>query len=257
MLTLIDNYDSFTYNLVHFLGELGASTQVYRNDKITVDEVLAEAPEAIVLSPGPCDPDRAGICLELIERAGPVVPILGVCLGHQAIGQVYGDKVVRALFDAQPAVEVHHTGKEACSLACRKTSPPPVIIRSWSSATACPKISRSLRRLPTASSWACSTSAIPCMAYGLHPESIASNGHQLLANFLDLARVERRARGELAKKKAVSALRSRPYGRPSPKLETAIQKVAAGESLSQLEAAQAFDVIMSGGATDARRSVRF
>ena len=71
MLTLIDNYDSFTYNLVHFLGELGASTRVYRNDKVTVDEVLAEAPEAIVLSPGPCDPDRAGICLELIERAGP------------------------------------------------------------------------------------------------------------------------------------------------------------------------------------------
>ena len=70
MLTLIDNYDSFTYNLVHFLGELGASTRVYRNDKITVDEVLAEAPEAIVLSPGPCDPDRAGICLELIARPG-------------------------------------------------------------------------------------------------------------------------------------------------------------------------------------------
>ena len=96
MLTLIDNYDSFTYNLVHFLGELGASTRVYRNDKISVDEVLAEAPEAIVLSPGPCDPDRAGICLELIARAGPVVPILGVCLGHQAIGQVYGGRVVRA-----------------------------------------------------------------------------------------------------------------------------------------------------------------
>src|SRR5919201_2150509 len=90
MLTLIDNYDSFTYNLVHFLGELGASTRVYRNDKVAVDEVLAEGPEAIVLSPGPCDPDRAGICLDLISRAGPVVPILGVCLGHQAIGQVYG-----------------------------------------------------------------------------------------------------------------------------------------------------------------------
>src|SRR3972149_756531 len=95
MLTLIDNYDSFTYNLVHFLGEWGASTRVYRNDKISVDQVLAEAPEAIVLSPGPCDPDRAGICLELIERAGPEVPILGVCLGHQAIGQVYGGAVVR------------------------------------------------------------------------------------------------------------------------------------------------------------------
>jgi anthranilate synthase component 2 len=96
MLTLIDNYDSFTYNLVHFLGELGASTRVYRNDKITVDEVLAEGPEAIVLSPGPCDPDRAGICLELIARAGPVMPILGVCLGHQCIGAAYGGIVERA-----------------------------------------------------------------------------------------------------------------------------------------------------------------
>ena len=112
MLTLIDNYDSFTYNLVHFLGELGAPTRVYRNDKITVDEVLAEAPGAIVLSPGPCDPDRAGICLELIERAGPAVPILGVCLGHQAIGQVYGGRVVRAptLMHGKLS-KVHHTGK--------------------------------------------------------------------------------------------------------------------------------------------------
>src|ERR1044072_9341990 len=90
MLTLIDNYDSFTYNLVHFLGELGASARVYRNDKISVDEVMAEKPSAIVLSPGPCDPDRAGICLDLIKCAGPEGPILGVCLGHQAIGQVYG-----------------------------------------------------------------------------------------------------------------------------------------------------------------------
>ncbi len=96
MLTLIDNYDSFTYNLVHFLGELGASTRVYRNDKVTVDEVLAEGPEAIVLSPGPCDPDRAGICLDIISRAGPVLPILGVCLGHQAIGEAFGGRVVRA-----------------------------------------------------------------------------------------------------------------------------------------------------------------
>ena len=96
MLTLIDNYDSFTYNLVHFLGELGASTRVYRNDKVSVDDVLAEGPEAIVLSPGPCAPDRAGICLELIQRAGPVVPILGVCLGHQAIGAAYGGRIVRA-----------------------------------------------------------------------------------------------------------------------------------------------------------------
>ncbi|MGB3038848.1 MAG: aminodeoxychorismate/anthranilate synthase component II, partial [Methyloceanibacter sp.] len=112
MLTLIDNYDSFTYNLVHFLGELGAPARVYRNDKVTVHEVLAEAPEAIVLSPGPCDPDRAGICLELIARAGPEVPILGVCLGHQAIGQVYGGRVVRAptLMHGKLS-KVHHSGK--------------------------------------------------------------------------------------------------------------------------------------------------
>jgi anthranilate synthase component 2 len=96
MLVLIDNYDSFTYNLVHFLGELGAACEVFRNDKISVDGVIKLKPKGIVLSPGPCTPNEAGICLELIERAGPTIPILGVCLGHQAIGQVYGGKVVRA-----------------------------------------------------------------------------------------------------------------------------------------------------------------
>src|SRR5690242_12876964 len=96
MLVLIDNYDSFTYNLVHYLGELGATCQVFRNDKISVAEVLKLAPKGIVLSPGPCTPNEAGICLELIEKAGPTIPILGVCLGHQAMGQVYGGKVIRA-----------------------------------------------------------------------------------------------------------------------------------------------------------------
>src|ERR1041384_7883271 len=96
MLVLIDNYDSFTYNLVHFLGELGAQCQVFRNDKIAVAEVLKLAPKGIVLSPGPCTPNEAGICLDLIAKAGPTVPILGVCLGHQAIGQAYGGEVVRA-----------------------------------------------------------------------------------------------------------------------------------------------------------------
>ncbi|MGH6814218.1 MAG: anthranilate synthase component II [Hyphomicrobiaceae bacterium] len=96
MLILIDNYDSFTYNLVHFLGELGASSQVYRNDKITVDDVLKAKPKGIVLSPGPCTPNEAGICLDLIARAGAHIPLLGVCLGHQAIGQAYGGTVVRA-----------------------------------------------------------------------------------------------------------------------------------------------------------------
>ena len=96
MLVLIDNYDSFTYNLVHYLGELGAPCEVFRNDKISVAEVLQLAPQGIVLSPGPCTPNEAGICLELIDKAGPSIPILGVCLGHQAIGQAYGGNVVRA-----------------------------------------------------------------------------------------------------------------------------------------------------------------
>jgi anthranilate synthase component 2 len=162
MLTLIDNYDSFTYNLVHFLGELGATCRVYRNDKVTVDEVLAEAPAAIVLSPGPCDPDRAGICLELIERAGKDVPILGVCLGHQSIGQVYGGRVVRAptLMHGKLS-KIQHAGK----------------------------------------------GVFPVHGVQFHPESIASeHGHQLLANFLDLARVECRARASGSPREAIGAL---------------------------------------------------
>ena len=95
-MTLIDNYDSFTFNLVHYLGELGADVTVWRNDEITVADVLAGKPDAIVLSPGPCTPNEAGICLDLVREAQGQTPILGVCLGHQAIGQVYGGEVVRA-----------------------------------------------------------------------------------------------------------------------------------------------------------------
>src|SRR5215813_6653496 len=111
MLVLIDNYDSFTYNLVHYLGELGARCEVFRNDKISVADVLALAPRGIVLSPGPCTPNEAGICLELIDKAGPATPILGVCLGHQAIGQAYGGKVVRApvLMHGKLST-IHHEG---------------------------------------------------------------------------------------------------------------------------------------------------
>ena len=95
MLLLIDNYDSFTWNLVHYLGELGAGCRVVRNDELTADEALACGAQAVVLSPGPCDPARAGICLELIRRASDDLPILGVCLGHQAIGEAMGGRVVR------------------------------------------------------------------------------------------------------------------------------------------------------------------
>lgn len=95
MLVLIDNYDSFTYNLVHFLGELGADADVIRNDKATPEEIIARHPSGIVISPGPCDPDQAGICLDLIAKVNGAIPILGVCLGHQCIGQAYGGKIVR------------------------------------------------------------------------------------------------------------------------------------------------------------------
>ena len=96
MYVLIDNYDSFTYNLLHFLGELGAKIVVHRNDTITPEEVLALSPEGIVLSPGPCDPDRAGICVDLVRQAASKIPILGVCLGHQSIGQAFGANIERA-----------------------------------------------------------------------------------------------------------------------------------------------------------------
>jgi anthranilate synthase component 2 len=188
MLTLIDNYDSFTYNLVHFLGELGAPARVYRNDKVTVDEVLAEAPEAIVLSPGPCDPDRAGICLELIARAGPEVPILGVCLGHQVIGQVFGGNVVRApqpMHGKLSAIRHDGTGLFAGlpnpfqatryhSLIVDRASWPNGLTITADTADG---IVMGLQHRER-----------PIHGVQFHPESIASiGGHQLLGNFLRLA----------------------------------------------------------------------
>jgi anthranilate synthase component 2 len=206
MLTVIDNYDSFTYNLVHFLGELGATARVYRNDKISVDGVIAEKPSAIVLSPGPCDPDRAGICLDLIKRAGPEVPILGVCLGHQAIGQVYGGRIVRAptLMHGKLS-KVHHTGQgvfEGIAQDFSATRYHSLIIDRASlpeeleiTATTNDGLIMGVRH-----------KSYPVHGVQFHPESIASeHGHQLLANFLDLARVDRRIRGAEARD-AIGAL---------------------------------------------------
>lgn len=206
MLTLIDNYDSFTYNLVHFLGELGATARVYRNDKVSVDEVMAEKPSAIVLSPGPCDPDRAGICLDLIKRAGPEVPILGVCLGHQAIGQVYGGRIVRAptLMHGKLS-KVHHTGQGVFEGVAQDFS-----------ATRYHSLIIDRASLPAELEITATTSdgvimgvrhkSYPVHGVQFHPESIASeHGHQLLANFLDLARVDRRTRG-VETRDAVGAL---------------------------------------------------
>ena len=122
MLLLIDNYDSFTYNLVHFLGELGAVCEVHRNDKITVAEAIECEPKAIVLSPGPCTPNEAGICLDLIAKAGQGIPLLGVCLGHQAIGQAYGGKVIRAPRPCTASCLPFATAGRACSRACPSAS---------------------------------------------------------------------------------------------------------------------------------------
>src|SRR5487761_773864 len=113
MILLIDNYDSFTFNLVHFLGDVGARCEVQRNDALTVAEALARAPEAIVLSPGPCTPNEAGICLDLIAAAAGRIPILGVCLGHQAIGQAFGGQVVRAPAPMHGKTSrIHHDGSD-------------------------------------------------------------------------------------------------------------------------------------------------
>ena len=112
MLLMIDNYDSFTYNVVQYLGELGADVEVHRNDTITVDEIEAMAPERIVISPGPCSPDEAGISLEVVRRFAGRVPLLGVCLGHQCIGQVFGGKVIRAgqVMHGKTSM-IHHRGE--------------------------------------------------------------------------------------------------------------------------------------------------
>ena len=112
MILMIDNYDSFTYNLVQYLGELGAEVETHRNDAITVEEVAARKPSHIVLSPGPCTPNEAGICLSLIEKLSGKIPILGVCLGHQSIGQAFGGKVVRARSVMHGKTsQIHHSGR--------------------------------------------------------------------------------------------------------------------------------------------------
>jgi anthranilate synthase component 2 len=198
MLVLIDNYDSFTYNLVHFLGELGARCQVFRNDKIAVADVLKLEPKGIVLSPGPCTPNEAGICLELIEAAGPSVPILGVCLGHQAIGQAYGGRVVRApvLMHGKLST-VAHKGKgvfkglpkafEATryhSLIVERSSLPDCLAVTAETAQNGRKLIMGLQH-----------KTHPVHGVQFHPESIASeHGHALLANFLDIAGISPRRR---------------------------------------------------------------
>ncbi len=185
MLLLIDNYDSFTYNLFHYLRQLGAEVAVKRNDEITAAEAIALKPEAVVLSPGPCTPNEAGICLELIAKANGSLPILGVCLGHQAIGQAYGGAVVRAPMPMHGKLSrIHHTGKSVFRglnndfLATR-----------YHSLTIAPESMPAELEVTALSDDGVIMGVMhkthPVHGVQFHPESIASeNGHALLQNFL-------------------------------------------------------------------------
>ena len=186
--TLIDNYDSFTWNLVHYLGELGADVTVYRNDAITPAAVLDAKPDAIVLSPGPCTPREAGICMDVIAAAGPTTPILGVCLGHQAIGDAYGGTVTRAAVPMHGKLsEIHHCGgtvfhgidgpfsatRYHSLIVERDTLPPALKVTAET-------LDGTIMGLSHVSH--------PVHGVQFHPESILSDhGHRILRNFLDLA----------------------------------------------------------------------
>ncbi len=191
MILVIDNYDSFTYNLVHYLNELGAETQVYRNDALSVDEALGLGPQGVLLSPGPCTPNEAGICLALLEAAPNDLPILGVCLGHQAIGQAYGGDVVRAkqVMHGKTSPMFHEgkgifaglpnpfTATRYHSLSVEKSTLPPVLeVTAWTEDGEIMGFQHRNR---------------PIQGVQFHPESIATEGgHAMLANFLKLAGVE-------------------------------------------------------------------
>jgi anthranilate synthase component 2 len=188
MLLLIDNYDSFTYNLVHFLGELGAVCEVVRNDKISSAEALAKKPKAIVLSPGPCTPNEAGICLDLISQANGRVPILGVCLGHQSIGQAYGGRIARISPPLHgKCSDIFHEGQGVFA-----GLPSPISVTRYHSlvvkAEGLPDELEITARTEDGVIMGLQHKSHPVHGVQFHPESIASEcGHQLLENFLRLA----------------------------------------------------------------------
>lgn len=191
MLLLIDNYDSFTYNLVHYLGDLGAQVVVHRNDKLTVADALTMEPDGIVLSPGPCDPDQAGICLELTRAAAQQrLPLLGVCLGHQTLGQAFGGKVERAgdIVHGKPGV-MHHDGTGLFA----GLPTPFAATRYHSLVVAREGLPNSLRvtaELEDGTIMGLQHSDLPMHGVQFHPESIRSeHGHALLQNFLNEMKV--------------------------------------------------------------------
>lgn len=193
MILVVDNYDSFTWNLVHYLAELGAETHVVRNDDLTAAEAWALKPEAVLLSPGPCTPNEAGICLAILDTAPLDMPIFGVCLGHQAMGQAFGGDVIRAksLMHGKTS-PIEHDGRSVFaglpspftatryhSLAVRRETLPDVLeVTAWTADGEIMGLAHGTR---------------PIHGVQFHPESIATeHGHDLLANFLDLANVKRR-----------------------------------------------------------------
>jgi anthranilate synthase component 2 len=199
MIVLIDNYDSFAFNLVHYLGELGADVVVHRNDKVPAETVIASDPDAIVLSPGPCTPNEAGICLDLIDKASATIPILGVCLGHQAIGQAFGGQVVRAPVPVHGKLsDIRHEAKGVF-----------LGINGLFPATRYHSLVVDRATLPIALAITAETddglimglehAELPVHGVQFHPESIASNhGHLILKNFLDLAAAWNGATGRRA-----------------------------------------------------------
>jgi anthranilate synthase component II len=187
MIVLIDNYDSFTFNLFHYLGSLGADVVVRRNDKISVAEVMTTAPEAIVLSPGPGTPDDAGICLALVEKAAPTIPILGVCLGHQAIGQAFGGKIVRATPRHGKLSEIRHSGTgvfRGINGPLQATRYHSLVVERKSM----PKALTINAETDDGLVMGLAHEKLPVHGVQFHPESIASeHGHLMLKNFLDIA----------------------------------------------------------------------
>ena len=187
--TLIDNYDSFTFNLVHFLGELGAEVKVWRNDELSVADAMGQNADAIVLSPGPCTPNEAGICLELVREASETTPILGVCLGHQAIGQVYGGDVVRAPLPMHGKVSrVAHNARglfRGINGPFQATRYHSLVIERRNAPEALEITAESDDGLIMA----VAHRGLPVHGVQFHPESIASeHGRTILRNFLDIAR---------------------------------------------------------------------
>ncbi len=187
--TLIDNYDSFTFNLVHYLGELGAEVSVWRNDERSVESLVADRPDAIVLSPGPCTPNEAGVCLDLVREASASTPILGVCLGHQAIGQAFGGEIIRAPTPMHGKVSrISHNARglfRGLNAPFKATRYHSLLIKRDSA----PETLEVSAESDDGLIMAVAHRELPVYGVQFHPESIESeHGHAMLGNFLDLAR---------------------------------------------------------------------